>query len=194
MPRQVTKKNDVVDAALALFMKQGIKGTTTRDIALRAGASEGTIYRHFESKDELARIVFEQNLDFFWRFLRNYLKETQGVEEVLGAFVEGFFEFARRYQIKYSFLFAAHQTELRKLSRRKMKPLRMLARIIRLGQKQGHFREIDPDLAAAMLVGTISQTIFYLKSGLIAVGYEDVISETKNACLNILRREKVIQS
>ncbi|MFQ5675842.1 MAG: helix-turn-helix domain-containing protein, partial [bacterium] len=53
MARPLTKKTDVIDAALALFMRKGIKATTTRDIALRAGISEGTIYRHFHSKEDL---------------------------------------------------------------------------------------------------------------------------------------------
>ncbi|MCH9008415.1 helix-turn-helix transcriptional regulator, partial [candidate division KSB1 bacterium] len=60
MARPISKKSEVTDAALALFMKKGIKGTTTRDIALRAGIAEGTIYRHFESKAKLAEIIFEQ--------------------------------------------------------------------------------------------------------------------------------------
>jgi len=96
MARPITKKSEVIDAALALFMKKGIKGTTTRDIALRAGIAEGIIYRHFESKAELAEIIFEQNIDFFWKFLKGYLKNAKTPKEMLGAFVQGYFEFSRR--------------------------------------------------------------------------------------------------
>jgi AcrR family transcriptional regulator len=44
--------------ALALFAQKGIDGTSVRDIALRAGLSEGALYRHFPSKEELARELF----------------------------------------------------------------------------------------------------------------------------------------
>lgn len=44
--------------ALALFAQKGIDGTSVRDIALRAGLSEGALYRHFPSKEELARALF----------------------------------------------------------------------------------------------------------------------------------------
>ena len=107
----MTKKSEVVDAALALFMRKGIKATTTRDIALRAGISEGTIYRHFESKEELAEVVFEENLVYFFKFLRGYLKKSSTPVAMLESFVRGMFEFARREQRRYVFIMSAHQTE-----------------------------------------------------------------------------------
>jgi len=188
MARPLTKKTDVIDAALALFMRKGIKATTTRDIALRAGISEGTIYRHFESKEELAEQVFEENLDYFYKFLKGYLKNSKTPEQMLRAYVEGFFEFSRREQRRYSFIFAAHQTELRRLSREKMKPKQMLSKILRLGQTHGKFRKMDLKLAGAMVMGTIMQTIFYLKSGRIAVNYEEVIEEVARTCMKMVKK------
>ncbi len=188
MARPLTKRDEVIEAALALFMRKGIKATTTRDIALRARISEGTIYRHFESKDELAEVLFEQNLTYFWKFLKGYLKNAQSPEDMLRAYVAGFFEFARREQRRYGFITAAHQTELKKQSRGKMKPKDMLAKILRLGQKQGVFRTVDADLAGAMLMGTIMQTIFYLKNGRIAVNYDDVVQEVARTCLKMIKK------
>lgn len=188
MARPLTKKDEVIDAALFLFMRKGIKATTTRDIALRARISEGTIYRHFESKEELAEILFEQNLDSFWKFLKGYLRNARTPEEMLEAYVAGFFEFARREPRRYGFIIAAHQTELRKLSREKMKPKQMLSKILRLGQSQGVFRKIDLKLAGAMVMGTIMQTIFYLKNGRIAVNYDEVVEEVVRTCFIMVKK------
>ncbi len=188
MARTITKKTDLIDAALALFMRKGIKATTTRDIALRAGISEGTIYRHFDSKEDLAESVFEENLNYFWSFLKGYLQHAKGPEEMLYAYIEGFFEFSRREQRRYAFIIAAHQTELKKLSRGRMKPKDMLSKILRLGQKQGIFRKMDIQLAGAMVMGTIIQTIFYLKNGSIAVNYDDVVAEVHRTCLRMVQK------
>ncbi|RMF64032.1 MAG: TetR/AcrR family transcriptional regulator [Calditrichaeota bacterium] len=188
MARPLTKKHEVMDAALTLFMRKGIKATTTRDIALRAGISEGTIYRHFESKEDLAESIFETNLQYFSRFLKGYLKNTSGPEEMLRAFVEGFFEFSRREQRRYGFIMAAHQTELKKLSREKMKPKQMLTKILRLGQAKGVFRKMNLRLAGAMVWGTIMQTIFYQKSGRIPVSYERVVREVSDTCLRMVKK------
>ena len=188
MARPLTKRSDVIDAALALFMRKGIKATTTRDIALRAGISEGTIYRHFESKEELAEVLFEENLDYFWKFLKGYLKNAHEPRGMLQVYIKGFFEFSRREQRRYSFIIAAHQTELKKHSRERMKPKQMLNKILRLGQRQGLFRKVDPKLGAAMVMGTIMQTIFYLKSGRIPVSYDEVVEEVVTSCLKMVEK------
>ncbi|MGV2828987.1 TetR/AcrR family transcriptional regulator [Myxosarcina sp. GI1(2024)] len=40
----------ILQAALALFARQGYEGTTTKDLAHRAGVAEGTLFRHFPNK------------------------------------------------------------------------------------------------------------------------------------------------
>jgi len=190
MGKTLNKKPEVIDAALALFMRKGIKATTTRDIALRAGISEGTIYRHFQSKDELAQNVFQENLNYFYSYLKGYLKHSQGPESMLRTFVEGFFEFSRVEQRRYSFLMAAHQTELKQLSRTKMKPKRMLTRILRIGEKAGVFQFKDLELTGVMLMGMIMQTIFYLKNGHITVPFDNVVEEVYLNCLKTIAKTK----
>lgn len=45
-------------AALELYTAEGYPATTTARIANRAGVAEGTIYRHFRSKEELFNEVY----------------------------------------------------------------------------------------------------------------------------------------
>ncbi len=48
------RKRSILDAARRAFTETGdVNGTTIRAIADRGGISEGVIYRHFESKDQL---------------------------------------------------------------------------------------------------------------------------------------------
>jgi AcrR family transcriptional regulator len=59
--RNLTKKRmtaeerraQIVEVATFLFAKKGFKGTTTREIAAKAGISEAIIFRHFSKKEEL---------------------------------------------------------------------------------------------------------------------------------------------
>jgi AcrR family transcriptional regulator len=59
MPPMKSSYVKVVGAAVRLFARQGYHGTSTREIARKAGVSENTLFRHFESKEAL-----------FWSALR----------------------------------------------------------------------------------------------------------------------------
>lgn len=49
----VQRRDQIVRTAADLFARKGFNGTTTREIAERAGISEAVIYRHFACKDDL---------------------------------------------------------------------------------------------------------------------------------------------
>jgi len=57
-PRRAARQ-EIIEAAAALFARQGFGSTTTAGIAARAGVSEGTLFHHFPTKRELlAELVF----------------------------------------------------------------------------------------------------------------------------------------
>ena len=51
--RAEARPNEVLDAALELFMEQGFAATRVEDIAKRAGISKGAVYLYFPSKEAL---------------------------------------------------------------------------------------------------------------------------------------------
>ena len=50
---QALTREDILDAALALFGKNGVDGTRMIDIADEAEIGKGTLYLHFDTKDAL---------------------------------------------------------------------------------------------------------------------------------------------
>lgn len=66
-PRRDAKgtRDRLARAALDLFSARGYHGTTTPQIASRAGVAEGTIYRHFASKDHLFNEVYRAGVRLF---------------------------------------------------------------------------------------------------------------------------------
>jgi AcrR family transcriptional regulator len=53
-------RNRIMQAASQLFSEKGYAGTTTRSIAKRAGVNEVTLFRHFGTKDRLAKEIMDQ--------------------------------------------------------------------------------------------------------------------------------------
>jgi len=58
-PRQDNRRDQLLEAAARLFAEQGFHAASMRDIAKAAGMLSGSIYYHFESKDELLLAVCE---------------------------------------------------------------------------------------------------------------------------------------
>ena len=49
--RSEARPDEVLDAALELFVEKGFAATRVEDIATRAGVSKGTVYLYFPSKE-----------------------------------------------------------------------------------------------------------------------------------------------
>jgi AcrR family transcriptional regulator len=59
-PAQGDKREQIVNAALELFVERGFYGTAVPEIADRAGVGAGTIYRYFESKEALVNAIYRE--------------------------------------------------------------------------------------------------------------------------------------
>src|SRR5579859_8165976 len=59
-PRQDNRRVQLLDAAARLFREQGFHATSMRDIAKAVGMLSGSIYYHFESKEELLFAVYQE--------------------------------------------------------------------------------------------------------------------------------------
>ncbi|WP_031112422.1 helix-turn-helix domain-containing protein, partial [Streptomyces sp. NRRL S-146] len=58
--RGVERRRAMVDAAIELFARQGVRGTGVAAVAERAGATPSALIHHFGSKDGLVRAVLEE--------------------------------------------------------------------------------------------------------------------------------------
>lgn len=54
------RREAIVDAALAVMVRQGVAGTTARDVAAEMGTSSGLVHHYFSSMDDLLTAAFER--------------------------------------------------------------------------------------------------------------------------------------
>jgi AcrR family transcriptional regulator len=60
--RKDARPQELLDAALALFVEKGFAATRAEQVAQRAGVSKGTLYLYYPSKEELFKAVIAHNL------------------------------------------------------------------------------------------------------------------------------------
>jgi TetR/AcrR family transcriptional regulator len=60
--RKEARPQELLDAALALFVEKGFAATKSEEVAVRAGVSKGTLYLYYPSKEELLKAVIRENL------------------------------------------------------------------------------------------------------------------------------------
>lgn len=152
------RRQQILNAATELFARQGFQGTTTRQIAERAGINEAIIFRHFATKDDL-----------YWAILHEKSQLAGGVKRLEqhlqsgGSDLQVFSDLAQRMLRRDTtmtrlLLFSA--LENHRLSHRFFRThvadyYQTLASYIRQGVEDGRFRRIDPMLAARSFLGMV---------------------------------------
>ena len=91
MPRHrfVDTRDRIESAAIHLFVEKSVDGTTVRDIAGRVDLSEGALYRHFASKDDLVWQVFEKHYVALADDIRRLAGEARTTKGKIAAIIRG---------------------------------------------------------------------------------------------------------
>lgn len=94
--RKATKgeltRQRIVEAAAPIFNQYGYEGSSMNALMQATGLQKGGIYRHFESKEELAAEAFDYTWDAIWRTRLLDVDEHAGAIEKLRLFIANFVE------------------------------------------------------------------------------------------------------
>lgn len=183
----MTKRDAVCEAALELFAENGIEATTTREIAERAGAAEGTLYRHFQGKKDLAQSLHRRCADQ----LRGHLaaaSETATAPAVrLEALVRGIFAFFDEQPTSCTYLLTTQPGDLDAADGESPAPPTVpFADVLRDGIEQGAFRDVPVPLAAGWILSMVQRTVRFLKAGTLRMEKQAAINRTVDAALRLV--------
>ncbi len=153
-------RDRLLAAAETRFRRFGYKRTTIDDIASQAETGKGSVYLHFESKQDIYMAVVEQSLDRFIESAVQVLGRPGPAPERLGALTELTAEHYSQDELLHSSLFG--ETDLvggevaRMAAERQRERIQaLLEDVIRAGQAEGSVRaDLDPSPTAAVLFET----------------------------------------
>jgi AcrR family transcriptional regulator len=181
-------RDKILKAALTLFTQKGIKSTTTKELAKKAGIAEGTIYVHFKSKEQIANYLFRHYMELFGDGLFEQAKTVNIPVDKIKLLIKAFFDFAEKEPKATYFIVIAHYTELNILTKEKYKFRNIFADAIRKGINANTFMKINADLGAALIIGMINRAILSYNEGFIRMNYHKMVDETTKAALKLLSK------
>ena len=183
---QIKKKNQILDAALQVFVKKGYSETRMDDIVHGSGVSKGAIYHHYSSKRDL----FLELIDFWEVYcFPNILDKKYKNKTASGTLREIVKDIIRTFkQKKYVFLaeleiwsLANHDEGVRDKTRSLyMNLLQLFSDIIADGIKTGEFKNINVHIASLSIMTSLQGVIWFSifeKSNLSAEEYLTEVME-----------------
>lgn len=160
--RAEERPDEVMDAALDLFIEKGFAATRVEDIAKRANLSKGAVYLYFDSKEAVLKGL-----------VRRAIVPVVANAEAMAARIDGDAEQAIRLLITHMTVRLSDQRlsalprliiaeagnfpELAEMYREEVieRGLVLIGHLLKRGMEEGRFRAISPHLAARNVVGPV---------------------------------------
>jgi AcrR family transcriptional regulator len=154
----MSAKDRIDQAAIELFVHMGVDAATTKLIAKAAGVSEGAIYRHYPSKDELALTLFMA----LHRRLSSLVEAAAAGEHDLAAkadaIVRAYCQAADENWPLFTFHMLSMHRFLRFYQEDGRDPVSVVENLLKRAMMDAELPPADPRILAAMAIGVIVQT------------------------------------
>jgi AcrR family transcriptional regulator len=158
MPRSTGAKAQVERAAIELFAARGVDGVSIGEIATAAGVSQGALYRHYKSKEDLARTLFSTAYLRMGAELDAIRAREPDFRRRIAAMVAHFCALYDSNPALFRFLLLAQHNFLPHLGDEPSAPPAVMARTVAAAIESGETAPIDPALGAAVIMGVVLQT------------------------------------
>jgi AcrR family transcriptional regulator len=167
MPRhRFTDTRDRIEkAAVGLFVEKGVAETSVRDIARAVDISEGALYRHFVSKDELVWAAFERHYVAFAARLDALAKAETTAKARLAAMIRGFCHAHDEDPTLFRFLLFVQHGQLSKLAGDTPTPVTVMHAMLARAIADGEIPAQNVNLASALAMGIVLQPMTFAAYG-----------------------------
>jgi AcrR family transcriptional regulator len=155
----VERRAAIVDAALAVMIRQGIAATTVRDVAAEMGTSSGLIHHYFGSMDDLLAEAFDRVASDDLARTVDAIGVIEGPVERLAGFFSSYTRADEDWAVQLwldAWAEAARRPALQQTSRRLNEAWQALvADLVRDGVRSGVISCDDPGAAAWRIVSLL---------------------------------------
>jgi AcrR family transcriptional regulator len=154
----MSAKARIDDAAINLFVHMGVDGATTKLIAKAAEVSEGAIYRHYRSKDELALTLFLATHRRLSTLVEEAAAGEHGIRAKAAAIVRAYCQAADEDWPRFTFHMLSIHRFLPFYQEDGRDPVSVVEKLLKRAMLEAEVPAADPRVLAAMVIGLINQT------------------------------------
>jgi AcrR family transcriptional regulator len=179
------KRRQLLDAAVRVFARKGFHATRVGDIAEEAGVAHGLLYHYFKSKDEVLEAVFHEN----WSVLLLRIASVEETDEPAADQLRHIAAIVLRTWLHLPDVVRVvirefgRSPELAERIGELAQPIDVIQRVIERGIERGEFRkEVDPQVAATVVYGSIDELLTGWVLGRLPSGEEDVAAAERTLC------------
>lgn len=160
--RAEARPDEVLDAALDLFIEKGFANTRVEDIAARAGLSKGAVYLYFPSKEAVLEGIVKRAIvpiaTSALTMAENYAGDPRTIISMVMKTIAGRMNDPKLIAIpKLMMREMINFPDFATMYRRDVldKVIPMIIGLLRNGIAEGYLRPIDPELTIRSLIGPI---------------------------------------
>lgn len=154
----MSAKERIDDAAIELFVHMGVEGATTKLIAKLAGISEGAIYRHYKSKDELALTLFLGAHRRLSALVEAAAADAGDIRAKAAAIVRAYCQAADENWPLFTFHMLNLHRFLPFYQEDGRDPVSVVEKLLKRAMLEAEIPPADPRVLAGMAIGVIIQT------------------------------------
>lgn len=184
------RKNQIIEAAIKVFSKEGFHKARMDDIADEAGLSKGALYWYFKSKDKIISSIlnslFEREFDQLQAWSINEGSARATLEKIGLLVVDDLLSARPLMPIIFEFWAMSLRSKaigntIRNLMWRYVE---VIVPIIEKGVDSGEFREIDSEDAAMAFGAVLEGSILLWSYDMNKVDFRDLISKSVSIFLD----------
>ena len=143
----------------------GPAAVTLRAVGDATGISQSAPYRHYEDKRALLGAMVRANLDYFNSALEKAGRDARSPFGALDQLVRAYFEFARRFPVRYRFLLEISREDS-PLGAEVRQAFAAVAGLVRAAQQAGELKRGDSEQITALIFGAAYGTADLAQHGL----------------------------
>ena len=188
MARDVSGTREKIEgAAIKLFARHGVSGTSMRDIAREADVSLGGTYTHYPSKEALAWELFSRNWAMIGNELRAHARAAKpSLRSQLRAMTAYVFNLHKQDPDMVTFIYFSRHEHLRRVKSSLPNPYMMMRLVIADAMARGEIPHQDVEVATAMVSGILIQMIDSKALGRIKQDLTGISDSVADRCHQLL--------